>query len=250
MNCALALRMLNAYLDAELDATTAAEMDQHLASCPACADAHARDMALRAALRASSLHHAAPPGLRKSVLRTLGRQERAESGSRSIRWWQALILGGATAVMGALGGFWLAQPSGLESLPELAVAKHVAALSPAGPRIDVASSDRHTVRPWFQGRVDFAPAVRDLSAQGFELLGARVERVGSRQAVAIVYRLHSHVIDVFTWRAAQADAPTAREATIRGFNVISWNDGDMSYVAVSDTDRGELERFTSAYSTP
>ena len=85
--------------------------------------------------------------------------------------------------MGALGGWWLAQPHLLETYPELVVARHVASLTPTGPRIDVASSDRHEVRPWFQGRLEFAPMVRDLSAQGFDLLGARVERVGDRQAV-------------------------------------------------------------------
>ncbi len=250
MNCALALRMLHAYLDGELEAATAAEIKEHLASCPACSTAHDQGVALRAALRANSLHHAAPPGLRKSILRTIGRLEQPESRSRSQQWWQMIILGGSTAVMGALGGFWLAQPRALETLPELAVAQHVASLSPAGPRIDVASSDRHTVRPWFQGRLEFAPAVRDLSAQGFELLGARVDHVGSRQAVAIVYRLHSHIIDVYSWRTAAADAQPGREATIRGFNVIAWSDGDMSYAAVSDTDSAELARFAAAYRAP
>lgn len=250
MNCALALRMLDAYVDGELDATTAAEMAKHLASCPACAALHDQRNAMRTALRTTSLRHVAPPGLRQSILRGIERAERPGSASRSPRWWQALALGASTAVFGAFAGWWLAQPRALETLPELAVAQHVASLTLAGPRIDVASSDRHVVRPWFQGRLEFAPMVRDLSAQGFDLLGARVDHLGNRQSVAVVYRLHGHVINVFSWRGRADSAEPEREATIRGFNVILWGDRDMAYAAVSDTDSAELKRFTAAYRAP
>ena len=250
MNCALALRMLDACIDNELDAATAAEMVEHLASCPACAELHGQRVAIRSALRATSLRHVAPPGLRKSILRGIERPEQPESPPRSLRWWQALVLGCSTAVLGALGGWWLAQPRALETLPEYAVTRHVASLTPEGPRIDVASSDRHVVRPWFQGRIEFAPMVRDLSAQGFDLMGARLDRVGDRQAVAVVYRLHSHIINVLSWRAAADSAETEREATIRGFHVVTWRDRDMDFAAVSDTDSAELRRFAAAYRAP
>lgn len=250
MNCALALRMLDAYIDGELDAKTVDDMVAHLASCPACVSLREQRTAMRAALRAGSLRHAVPAGLEKAVLRRIEDREHPESRSRTLTWWQALVLGGSTALIGALSGWWLAQPQVLETLPEYAVARHVAALTPQGPRIDVASSDRHVVRPWFQGRLEFAPMVRDLSAQGFDLVGARVDHLGDRQAVAVVYRLHSHVIDVFSWRRPADASDAEREATIRGFNVITWNDRDMSYAAVSDTDRTELRRFSTAYREP
>jgi anti-sigma factor (TIGR02949 family) len=250
MNCALALRMLEAYVDDELDATTAAEMEVHLASCPACTELHGKRAAMKAALRATSLQNVAPAGLRKSILRGIERLEQSGTPSRSLRWWQALVLGSSTAVLGAIGGWWLAQPWAPETLPEVAVSRHVASLTPAGPRIDVASSDRHVVRPWFQGRLEFAPMVRDLSAQGFDLLGARLDRVGDKQAVAIVYRLHSHVINVFSWRASRNSAESEREATVRGFHVVTWRDRDMEFAAVSDTDSTELKRFTVAYRAP
>lgn len=250
MNCALALRMLDACIDNELDAATAAQMVEHLASCPACAELHGQRVAMRSGLRAASLRHVAPRGLRKSILRDIAGLEQPASPSRSLRWWQALVLGGSTAVLGTLGGWWLAQPRALEALPEFAVTRHVASLTPEGPRIDVASSDRHVVRPWFQGRLEFAPMVRDLSAQGFDLLGARLDRVGDRQAVAVVYRLHSHIINVFSWRATGDSADTEREATIRGFHVVTWRDRDMDFAVVSDTDSAELQRFTAAYRSP
>jgi len=247
MNCALALRMLDAYVDEELDAATVAEMAEHLVSCAACADLRDRRLAMRAVLRTAALRHAVPAELRNSILHAIESADRPAVPPRSMHWWQALVLGGSTAVLGGLGGWWVAQPSEQPQLPDVVVARHVASLAPAGPRIDVASSDRHTVRPWFQGRVDFAPAVRDLSAAGFDLVGGRVERVGERPSVAIVYRLHDHIIEVFSWRRL-ADAPRdERQATIRGFNVIAWTDHDIDYLAVSDTDPAELRRFTAAY---
>ena len=250
MNCALALRMLDGYIDDELDAVTAAEMVGHLAACPACAELHGQRVAMRTALRAASLREVAPPGLRKAIVREIEKSAQPRRQPRTVRWWQALALGASTAVMGALGGWWLAQPRLLETFPEFAVARHVASLTPAGPRIDVASSDRHEVRPWFQGRLEFAPMVRDLSAQGFDLLGARVDRVGDRQAVAVVYRLHNHIINVFSWRGSGDVAQAATEATIRGFHVVTWSDRDLEFAAVSDTDSAELRRFIAAYRAP
>jgi anti-sigma factor RsiW len=250
MNCALALRMLDGYIDDELDAATAAEIVEHLASCLACAQVHDQRVAMRSALRTTSLRHVAPPTLQKTILREIERFEQPETRPWSLRWWQATVLGSSTAVLGAVGGWWLAQPHTLETLPEYAVTRHVASLTPEGPHLDVASSDRHVVRPWFQGRLEFAPMVRDLSPQGFDLIGARLDRLGNQQAVAIVYRLHSHMINVFSWRGPGDYAETEREATIRGFHVVTWSDGGMNFAAVSDTDSVELKRFTVAYRAP
>ena len=250
MNCALALRMLDAHIDNELDAATAAEIATHVATCAACNVLHEQRLAVRSALRTTALRHFAPPGLRKSILRGIKKSQQPATRPRAMGWWQAIVLGGSTAVVGAMGGWWVAQPHALDASPELAVTHHVASLSPEGPRIDVASSDRHVVRPWFQGRLEFAPKVRDLSAQGFDLIGARADRLADRQAVAVVYRLHSHIISVFSWRDLDHRAESERNATIRGFNVVTWSDADMNFAAVSDTDSAELQRFTAAYRAP
>jgi anti-sigma factor RsiW len=250
MNCAPAVRMLDAYIDDELDAATAGEILEHLASCPACTQLHEQRVAIRSAVRANAHRHVAPPMLKWTIWRKILALEQPVTQTWPMQWWQAVALGSSTAVLGALGGWWLAQPHAVEMWPEDAVTRHVASLSPEGPRIDIASSDRHVVRPWFQGRLEFAPMVRDLSAQGFDLLGARLDRVGDRQAVAVVYRLHGHVIDVFSWRGTGVSAEKEREATIRGFNVIIWSDSDMDFAVVSDTDSAELKRFTAAYRGP
>jgi anti-sigma factor RsiW len=250
MNCALALRMLDAYIDDELDVATAGEILEHLASCPGCTQMHEQRVAIRSAVRVNALRHVAPPRLKRTIWRKIRSLEQTVTRRWSMQWWQAVVLSSSTAVLGALGGWWLAQPHAVDAWREDAIARHVASLTTEGPRIDVASSDRHVVRPWFQGRLEFAPTVRDLSAQGFDLVGARLDRVKDRQAVAVVYRLHSHVISVFSWRGTGASAKTEREATIRGFNVTIWSDGDMDFAAVSDTDSTELKRFIAAYRAP
>jgi anti-sigma factor (TIGR02949 family) len=247
MNCTMALRMLDAFIDNELDAATTAEVAEHLESCAGCATLRDQRLAMQSALRASSLRQVAPPELRSAIVRRIRQSLTPLPRSGAPRWWQVLLLGSSTALLGAIGGWWIAQPYEVETLPESAVMRHVASLRPEGPRIDVASSDRHVVRPWFQGRLDFAPMVRDLSAQGFDLLGARLDRIGDKQAVAVVYRLHSHAINVFSWRVVDNPPVPDRELTIRGFNVATWSLSDMNYAAVSDTDSAELRRFTAAY---
>jgi anti-sigma factor (TIGR02949 family) len=247
MNCAMALRMLDAFIDNELDAATTAEVAEHVESCAACVALRDQRAAMQSVLRATSLRHVAPPELRSAIVRRIRQSLNPVPRSDGLRWWQVLVLGSSTAVLGAIGGWWVGQPYAVETLPEYAVTRHVASLRPEGPRIDVASSDRHVVRPWFQGRLDFAPMVRDLSAQGFDLLGARLDRVGGKQAVAIVYRLHGHAINVFSWRVVDNPPEPERESTIRGFNVATWSVSDMNYAAVSDMDSAELKRFTAAY---
>ncbi len=250
MNCTLALRVLDAWIDDELDATTAGEVAEHVADCPACADLRDRRVAMRSALKAASLNHPAPAGLHASILRRIRNIARAEPTRGAWQWWQMVALGGSTALLGALGGWWIAQPRAMDGLPEQAVARHVASLMPEGPRIDVASTDRHVVRPWFQGRIDFAPVVRDLSAQGFDLVGARLDHLGGQVAVAVVYRLRNHAINVFSWRVLGNAAEASRPPTIRGFNVVTWSESDINFAAVSDTDKAELDRFTAAYRRP
>ncbi len=262
MNCAQAVRMLDAWLDDELDAVTATEMAGHVANCAGCAAVHEQRVALRTAMRAPALRHVSPPALRAAIRgqARLGTLEAQASRPRRLQWpslpgWRAIVFAGTTAVLGAACGWWVAQPAtpdvfALEPVADYAVTRHVAALAPGGAHIDVASSDRHAVRPWFQGRLDFAPTVRDLSAMGFELIGGRIDRMGNQPAAAIVYRFRGHMIDVFSWRATMTAVQPDRESTIRGFNVQTWNQQDIDYAVVSDMDRAELQRFTAALRAP
>jgi anti-sigma factor (TIGR02949 family) len=253
MNCTMALRMLDAYIDHELDTATSAEMAQHVVACAECSALRSQRLAVQSALRATLVREPAPASLRAAVLRDIRRADARRPPRAEGSWaraWQMLLLGASTAVAGAVGGWWFAQPQGLDGIPEYVVTRHVASLSPEGPRIDVASSDRHSVKPWFQGRVDFAPVVRDLSAQGFELVGGRLDRIGDRPAAAVVYRLRGHAINVFSWRVKGHAVEAERSFTLRGFNVETWNEADMDFAAVSDAESAELKRFAAAYRAP
>jgi anti-sigma factor RsiW len=124
------------------------------------------------------------------------------------------------------------------------VADHVRALQ-TGRLAEVASSDRHTVKPWFQGRLDYAPPVFDLAGEGFPLMGGRIVHVRGNVVATLTYTRNRHVIDVFIWPSAAQRAPV--RSTSRGFNVLQWADESMQYRAVSDLDRREMERFTQLW---
>ena len=140
----------------------------------------------------------------------------------------------------------LAVPQRDGPLPDELVAAHVRALQ-VGPLYEVASSDRHTVKPWFQGRLDYAPTVLDapLRAQGFALLGGRVQAVQGRPTAVLAYQLRLHKIDLYQWPAAQGTGDEVLQR--RGFHLARWHDGVMQYWAVSDVDSAELERFAAAW---
>lgn len=128
-----------------------------------------------------------------------------------------------------------------EPLDAALVADHVRALQ-VGPLTQVVSTDRHTVKPWFQGRLDFAPPVLDFGPQGFPLMGGRIEAVRGNDVATLAYARNGHVIDVFIWPSSAQQAPV--RSVRRGFNVVHWADASMQYWAVSDLDREEFEGFT------
>ena len=257
MSCLRTRQMLDAWLDGELDAGTSAALARHAAGCPECGALRNTREDLRAALRAAP-RLAAPASLRralgagfKAARRPVPRWRlpRAPRVPRMLAWWQALLLAGATGALAVLATAFVQTGPGREdaatSLREQIVARHVAALA-SNHLIDVASSDRHVVKPWFQGKVDFAPQVRDLSPQGFALEGARLDQVGGRTAVAVVYRIREHPINLFVWRRADGRDAALDLAIVRGFSVAAWSAGGLDYAAVSDVDAGELGRFAGA----
>ena len=162
---------------------------------------------------------------------------------RSRNWLGAGALATIAALLGLLAGYWLARPLPDDSVREHLVASHVASLNTPQRLITVESTNQHVVKPWMQGKIDFAPVVRDLSTGGYTLLGARLDHVGDRQAVAIVYRMRNHVINLFVWRAADYTAEALAMQSARGFGMATWADGGLHYAAVSDIERADLEGF-------
>jgi anti-sigma factor RsiW len=209
------------------------------------------DQELSALIRKHATRHAAPDGLRAAVrtqaaLADAGRTRAASTGGVG-RWRWFGIAWGPTAASFALGMLCMAlvlpvaQRLSLNgSIDAELVASHVRALR-VGPIADVVSTDRHTVKPWFQGRLDFAPPVFDLAAEGFPLMGGRIEHVRGDVVATLAYARNRHVLDVFIWPSAERRVPV--RSVRRGFNLVHWSDGSMQYWVVSDTDREEVEAF-------
>jgi len=243
VNCARLRQTLDAWLDGEIDSATGAEIEQHVLSCAACAALRDGRTALREQIREHAPYHRAPVSLRRAVRRSIEPATVSTSPRRGPTWAQAGAALAAAALLSAVAGFWAARPVPDDSLQEQVAASHVASLAASGRLVDVGSGDRHVVKPWFQGRVEFAPQVRDLSADGFVLVGGRLDHIGGRQAVAVVYRVRNHVINLFAWRTTARNEEGISVSAARGFNLATWEEAGLHYAAISDVDPKDLERF-------
>ena len=253
MQCAEALRV-QAYFDAEVDAVSAVDIERHVEHCAECRELLKDLETVRSVLRRDSAYVRAPPAVRAGILRALDEAAAAEAGAaeapaaargaprpRLRPWPKALWAGalggaGATALAAALAFFLLVPRFANPMLDELLNA-HERSLMPAH-LIEVVSTDKHTVKPWFAGRADVSPAVADFEAQGYKLIGGRADYLDHQRAAVVVYQHGSHVINVFTWSGSGRSLPP--EASRNGYRFISWKAGDLMYCAVSDTGRDEL----------
>jgi anti-sigma factor RsiW len=238
--------LLNAYIDGELDPAHVLEFERRLADNPALADERMRIEALRGAMRERLPREAASPELRRRVAALARPRPFAADWGATRGWaakWGAMAASIAVAfVLGSAATYLAIGPGRGE--PELLVASHVRALMASQP-IDVASSDRHTVKPWFNGKLPQSPRVVDLAAQGFPLVGGRIDVIGLTPAPTLVYRARQHVISLTALPASlRAGAPIR---PIDGYNVVEWTDGPLTYWAVSDLAASELESFAKAF---
>jgi anti-sigma factor RsiW len=228
---------LNAYIDGELDPAHALEFEQRLAADPALAAEQARLVALRGAIRDRVPRERASPQLRRRVA-ALARPQPAPG-------WRALAASVAVAfVAGSAATFVVLGPGGQGSpvAPQL-VASHMRALMASQP-FEIASSDRHTVKPWFNGKLPESPRVVDLAAQGFPLVGGRIDVIGLTPVPTLVYRHRLHVISLTALPARLGATPPR---AIDGYNIVDWTDGDITYWAVSDVSAPDLEEFARAF---
>lgn len=209
-------------------------MDQH------------EDAGLSAILKAQAERHAAPPALRERIVTSIRQADVQPPREPKTRAWQQWLNMGAAFAMGVIASitaaYFFAAATAQERLAQEVVASHVRSLM-ATHLADVASSDQHTVKPWFTGKLDFSPPVHDLAAEGFPLVGGRLDYIGGRPAAALVYRHRQHTINVFVWpRDGRAPAPPAAFVA-RGFNVTGWKGEAMQFWLVSDLNAGELRQF-------
>lgn len=244
MNCAETRELLHAHADGELDVANSLELERHLKTCTACAAESQAVQSLKTALRQPSLRYEAPGSLRKELRRTARAATEGTPPSllQSLLLWKSLALGAAAFALLAM----LIRP-GLSDHDHLlgeAVSSHVRSLM-AEHLTDVASSDQHTVKPWFNGKLDFAPNVRDFAAQGYPLVGGRLDYLDGRPVAALVYRAHRHLINVFIWPAASPGSEQFGAQHLRGYSVISRQAGGLRYCLVSDLNQKELAELAS-----
>jgi anti-sigma factor RsiW len=244
--------LLQALLDGELDAANALSLEAHLRTCPGCA-AHYRMMqAVRTRLAETDLSAPASPALRSRIDALIAAEGRRAARSAPHHWWERPLAGwsaaGAMAAVAASLFLFQAAPIQTASLQDELVADHVRSLL-ASHLIDVATSDRHVVKPWFNGKINFAPPVVDLADQGFPLVGGRLDYAGSREVAALVYKRHAHVINLFVLPSRGGGLSWLARAQPTSYSVIHWRKGDLDFWAVSDVDAGQLEAFHQAFAS-
>jgi anti-sigma factor RsiW len=243
VQCAESLRV-QAYFDAQVDALAAADIERHLEHCAECR-ALIQDLEqVRALLRREPAYVRTPPALRADIMRALdGAHDNVRPRARASSTWRGRpfwlgALGGAggTAIAAGLAFLLLVPPFANPLLDDL-VSAHVRSLMPAH-LIDVVSTDKHTVKPWFAGHADVSPVVADFAQQGYKLIGGRADYLDHQRSAVVIYQHGAHVINVFSW--AGHDRRLPGDATRSGYHLAFWKAGDLEYCAVSDTGWDEL----------
>jgi anti-sigma factor RsiW len=256
--CAEARFLLQADFDGELDVAGTAMVAAHVADCPDCAAEQTAMATLSARLRTEIPYHAAPARLREAIeaaivtsaaspipapapvprLRTAARRNWLQLAESWIQ--RTLPVGGAVALAAALALVFVLPNTG--GLQDAVVSDHIRALQP-GHLMDVVSTDQHTVKPWFDGRIDFAPPVKDLKAEGFPLAGGRLDYLAGKPVAALIYQRRQHVIDLYVWPDGSHLDHGLTAGNRSGYNFLRWSQNGMAFWAVSDLAANELADF-------
>jgi len=243
MSCERALQT-QAYLDGEMDSLASVEIERHIESCAECAALRDTIDALRRDIRDQASYHRADSTLREHVTNALDREgapARTPSIARPRPFWSGAFSGAAAMALAATLIFFIFVPAAQDQVANDVAAAHLRSLM-GNHLIDVASSNQHTVKPWFDGHVDIAPPVADYGDQGFDLVGGRVDYVDGQRAAVVVYRHGKHIVNVFAWKNDGKASPGFK--TRNGYHLLAWQGGDLFYCAISDMAPGELEALS------
>jgi anti-sigma factor RsiW len=251
MDHELVLELLPGYLDQELGLSEALEFERHLEGCEQCRQVYAQHREVSAQLRQAILRVNAPPALaqrieaalpsRRVPRETLGKRLRRWIGSGSLRWASVGATLASVVALSVSMNLYLAVPSPDQRLTQQLVDDHIRSLQ-SDHLFDVVSTDKHTVKPWFNGKLDFAPPVVDLAQQGYPLVGGRLDFVNQRPVAVMVYRYKLHPINLYVWPGNEAGAkPQVLEQ--RGYHLAHWSAAGMNYWAITDAGAGELDAF-------
>ncbi len=238
-------KLLDFYADGELDAANALRVEDHLADCPACRTRLAEIEAIRAMIHQDGVRWPASAALRDRVAAALRREVAVPTPVAGLSWrllvdrftrWSLIP---SLAVLAACVLFVTMRPGPGPSLESELISSHVHSLL-ANHLTDVATSDQHTVKPWFNGKIDFSPPVVDLRERGFPLVGGRVDYLGGRVVAALIYRRNGHVINLFIWPASGQSLPASESG---GYSLVNWTQAGLNFWAVSDLNQAELRKF-------
>jgi anti-sigma factor RsiW len=244
MNCTDAEIFLHALLDGELDAGHAREVEAHIAQCANCAKQFAAFRELRGAMADLDLGFRAPPTLRRRIEKALPKGLDQTDRREMLK---GFMFGGVVsgALAAGLATFVLREDRDQLIVGDV-VSAHLRSLQ-AEHLMDVQSTDQHTVKPWFNGRLDVAPPVVDLTAQGFTLIGGRLDYIDRKPVGALVYKRRAHVINVFVTQGSGVDRLGLKSDVVQGFNVRHWSAGGLEFWAVSDINSEELQEFEQKF---
>jgi anti-sigma factor (TIGR02949 family) len=244
MNCEESRLVLHGYLDGELDPSRSLEFETHLQGCERCKTEFGKYKALSSTIRNSAQYFRAPEDLRSRIVSEMRGSGRSPVRlQRNLARWQVLVGAGAAILVASLGLNAIVAGRSTQSLiAQEVVASHARSLM-ANHLVDVVSSDRHTVKPWLDKNLDFAPTVEDFAPHGFALIGGRLDYLDHRQVAALVYRHRQHVVNLFIWPAANAADSAPHWLMQQGYNIAHWTESGMNYWVISDADRSGLSDF-------
>ena len=243
MTCERALEV-QAYTDGELDAVSALAIEQHLETCAECRALRDGIEEMRTALKRDGRYYRPTAAFAERIRSDIAHEEKKTRPRRSLGsrpFWSGAFGGAAATALAASLVLFTMLPSAQEQLANDVTSAHVRSLM-SDHLIDVASSNHHVVKPWFAGRTDISPPVADFAAQGFALVGGRIDYVDGKRAAVLVYRHGAHVANVFVWKDDGSIGTTARD--VSGYHVLAWKDGGLFFSAVSDMESGELRRLS------
>jgi anti-sigma factor RsiW len=244
MTCDESEILLQALIDGELDAGHARDVENHVESCPHCAAMlkDYREMSL--AMADAGVRYTAPAALRARIEAALPQPRQLQSRRAVLR---GFAMGSAVSALAATGLVAVVlRHDDMERIQSEVVSAHLRSLQ-AGHLTDVVSTDQHTVKPWFNGRLDVSPPVIDLTAQGFTLIGGRLDYVDARPIGAVVYRRRQHVINLFVAQTSSTEHRNVKSETLQGFNIHRWTEGGLNYWAISDLGTDELAEFCQKF---